>query len=68
MLHAIVSGIIGVAIGCGITFFVSLNNSPPWTLTEVMIAVGMASFFGPFATALGCKTKTPSTTDSAPTD
>jgi len=44
MLNAIVSGIIGVAIGCGITFFVSLNNPPPWTLTEVMIAVGMASF------------------------
>ena len=68
MLQAIVSGIIGVAIGCGITFFVSLNNSPPWTLTEVMIAVGMASFFGPFGTVLGCKKNTPSTTDSAPTD
>ncbi len=66
MLHAIVRGVIGVAIGCGITFFVSLNNPPPWMLTEVMVAVGMASFFGPFGTALGCKKKTPSTTDSAP--
>ena len=67
MRNAIVSGIIGVAIGCGITFVISLNSPPPWTLTQVMMAVGMASFFGPFGTALGCKKTTPSTADSAPT-
>ena len=65
MLHAIISGVIGVAIGCGITFFVSLNNPPPWTLIEVMIAVGLASFFGPFGTALGSKKRNPSIPDSA---
>ncbi len=67
MLRAIVCGIIGVAIGCGFTFFASLTNPLPWTLTEVMIAVGIASFLGPFGTALGSKKQTPSTTDSAPT-
>ena len=54
MGHAIVSGVIGVAIGCGFTFLASLNNPPPWTLSQAMTAVAMASFFGPFGTALGC--------------
>lgn len=53
MRNAIVSGVVGVAIGCGITYVISLNIAPPWTLTQVMVAVGMASFFGPFGTALG---------------
>ena len=67
MRNAIVSGMIGAAIGCGITFFISLNSPPPWTLTQVMTAVGMASFFSAFGTALGCKKTTPSAADSAPT-
>ena len=62
MLHAIVKGVIGIAIGCGITFFVALSDPPPWTLSEVMVAVGMASFFGPFGTAIGSKRRTPATT------
>ena len=57
MADAIKSGAIGFAIGLGITFLISLSNAGPWELAEVMVAVGMASFFGPFCTALGARKK-----------
>jgi presenilin-like A22 family membrane protease len=57
MFRALLAGIIGVIIGCAITFVVSLVNQPPWELGGILVAVGMASFFGPFCTALGTMNK-----------
>ncbi len=57
MVEATKCGVIGLAIGLGITFVMSLNHSGPWGVAEIMVAVGMASFFGPFGTALGAQGK-----------
>ena len=66
MLNAIFRGVIGVAIGCGIVILCSLSHSSTWTLTEIMVAVGLASFFGPFSTALIANKPDTSTVDTTP--
>ena len=51
-LDAAKSGIVGLAIGLAIIVLVVLNESAPWTIGQVIAAVAMASFFGPFGTQL----------------
>ncbi len=55
MLDATKSGIVGLAIGLATIVLVVLNESAPWTIGQVMAAVAMASFFGPFGTQLSAR-------------
>ncbi len=55
MLDAAKSGIVGLAIGFAVIVLVVLNESAPWTVGQVMAAVAMASFFGPFGTQLSAR-------------
>lgn len=55
MLDAAMSGTVGLAIGFAIIVLVLLNDSAPWTIGQVVAAVAMASFFGPFGTQLSAK-------------
>ncbi len=55
MLDAVTSGIVGLAIGLATIVLVVLNESAPWTIGQVMAAVAMASFFGPFGTQLSAR-------------
>ncbi len=50
MTEQIKAGIIGLIIGLGTVLLISIPHPPPWTLGEIVVAVGMASFFGPFWT------------------
>ncbi len=55
MLDAAKSGIVGLAIGLGIIVLVLLSESAPWSTGQVVVAVAMASFFGPFGTQLSAR-------------
>lgn len=55
MGNAIFRGLIGVSIGASIILLDSINHANSWTFQEVMFAVCMASFLGPFGTALASK-------------
>jgi hypothetical protein len=49
--RAAVSGLIGTIVGLSATWIASLVWFPTWTLSQAMIAVGIASFFAAYYSA-----------------
>jgi hypothetical protein len=52
MVQAFLRGILAVVLGLGITYVITLARPTPWSLSEVLTAVGLASFCAAFFTAL----------------
>lgn len=52
-LDAAISGVIGLVIGVTVTLVVAAVVPTPWTLWQVLLAVGTATFFASAAAALG---------------
>ncbi len=65
MTEQLKAGIIGLVIGMGIVLLISIPHPPPWTLREIILAVGAPSFFGPFWTMRKAQRKSHSETDEA---
>lgn len=55
MKYAVICGLVGLIIGLIFTWVISLMIPTPWNFSQVLIAVGFASFFASFGTALGTK-------------
>lgn len=55
MVQALLRGIIAVALGLGITYVITLARPTPWSLSEILAAVGVASFCASFFTALATR-------------
>ncbi len=55
MTQVFLRGIIAVALGLGITYVITIARPTPWNLSEVLTAVGLASFCAAFFTALATR-------------
>lgn len=55
MINVLFRGIIGVVLGLGITYVITLSRPTPWSLAEVLTGVGLASFCAAFFTAIATR-------------
>lgn len=55
MFQALLRGVIAVLLGLGITYVITFVRPTPWSLSEVLTAVGLASFCTAFFTALATR-------------
>jgi uncharacterized protein YacL len=57
VVHALISGVVGLVIGLVVTYVVWLLTPKPWTLRSALLAVGFASFFAAFGGSMAALTR-----------
>jgi len=55
MVEAIKRGVIGLTIGLGISGLIMFIQPVPWSWQRTIVAIGFASFSGPFGTVLATR-------------